>query len=88
MTPTPRLLAAAGQADITPERGIQIAGDIGRPRPVEEIRNRLHAKALVVESGGERACLISAARGSGRKKMLDMGCCRCFSYFACACHRK
>lgn len=31
------LVAGAGMADITPELGIQLAGDIGRLRPTEEI---------------------------------------------------
>jgi neutral ceramidase len=49
-----------GVADITPAMGIQLAGDIGRIRPAEEIRAVLKARALVVESGGKRACVISA----------------------------
>ncbi|HUU60581.1 MAG TPA: hypothetical protein VMZ50_13655 [Phycisphaerae bacterium] len=53
------LLAGAGQADITPAQGIQIAGDIGRYRPVEEIRDRLQAKALVLRGGGKTSCLLS-----------------------------
>lgn len=56
--PTEKLLAGAGTADITPEKGIQIAGDIGRYRPVEEIREPLYAKALIIESGGHRACFV------------------------------
>lgn len=53
------LLAGAGRADITPELGIQLAGDIGRYRPTEEIRDRLFARALVLDSGGKRCCLLS-----------------------------
>ena len=53
------LLAGAGQADITPVMGIQIAGDIGRYRPVEEIRDPLYAKALVLDAGGKRVCWLS-----------------------------
>jgi hypothetical protein len=49
-----------GVADITPAMGIQLAGDIGRIRPTEEIRAPLKARALVVESEGKRACVISA----------------------------
>ncbi|NQU12431.1 hypothetical protein HQ590_16670 [bacterium] len=52
------LRAGVGQADITPARGIQIAGDIGRYRPVEEIRDPLFAKAMIVEQGGRRACFV------------------------------
>jgi hypothetical protein len=53
------LKAGAAQVDITPDLGIQLAGDIGRYRPTEEVRERLYAKALVLESGGARACLLS-----------------------------
>ena len=52
------LLAGAGQTDITPVPGIQLAGDIGRHRPTEEVRERLHARALVFDAGGERVCLV------------------------------
>jgi len=54
-----RLLAGAARADITPEKGIQIAGDIGRRRPVEEIRAPLYAKALVLQQNGRTACILS-----------------------------
>ena len=53
------LKAGAGEADITPALGIQIAGDIGRYRPVEEIRDPLFARALVIESGGKKVCWLS-----------------------------
>jgi len=53
------LMAGAGKADITPEMGIQLAGDIGRYRPTEEIRERLYARALVLESGPTRICLVT-----------------------------
>ena len=58
--PSPgRLCAGAATTDITPEMGIQLAGDIGRHRPVEEVRERLHAHALVLEREGRRCCLLS-----------------------------
>ncbi|MDD5678667.1 MAG: hypothetical protein PHW60_11885 [Kiritimatiellae bacterium] len=53
------LLVGAGQADITPAMGIQIAGDIGRPRPTEEIRDRLHARVLAIGNGKRTLCVIS-----------------------------
>lgn len=59
MKPTPILKAGAGRTDITPAMGIQLAGDIGRYRPTEEIRDRLYASALVLESGKERFCWLS-----------------------------
>ena len=51
--------AGAGMADITPAMGIQITGDIGRYRPVEEIRELLYARALIIESGGALACVVT-----------------------------
>jgi neutral ceramidase len=59
MTTDPLLRAGAAEVDITPEMGIQIAGDIGRLRPVQEIRERIYAKALVLEAGGTRCCILS-----------------------------
>ena len=53
------LRAGAGCADITPEMGIQIAGDIGRYRPVEEIREPIHARALMMEQTGRKFCVLS-----------------------------
>ncbi len=38
---------------------IQIAGDIGRRRPVREIRERIYAKTLALEYGGEQFCILS-----------------------------
>ncbi len=60
MATHPELRVGAGRVDITPEPGIQLAGDIGRPRPVKEIHNRLYARALVLESGANRACFIAS----------------------------
>jgi neutral ceramidase len=56
---TPVLLAGAAAADITPAMGMQLAGDIGRPRPVEVIKDRLAVHALVLECGEQKACLLS-----------------------------
>ena len=53
------LRAGAARVDISPELGYQLAGDIGRLRPIEETGERLYANALVVESGGVRLCVIS-----------------------------
>jgi neutral ceramidase len=52
------LMAGAAQAEITPPRGTQIAGDIGRYRPAEVVIDPLFAKAVVLEQGGTRLCLI------------------------------
>ncbi len=56
---TAPLLAGVASIDVTPEMGIQIDGDIGRPRPVEEIRDPLYAKALVLQVGGKKLCILS-----------------------------
>jgi len=56
---TEKLLAGAGMADITPEMGIQIAGDIGRYRPVEEIRDPIYANALVLQVNEKKVCILS-----------------------------
>ena len=53
------ICAGAAMSDITPDMGIQIAGDIGRYRPVEEIRDPLYARALVIETDGKRVCWLS-----------------------------
>lgn len=57
-TPSP-LRAGAASVEITPQKGIQIDGDIGRPRPVEMIHDPLYAKALVLEAGGKKVCILS-----------------------------
>lgn len=53
------LRAGAARIDITPTMGIQLAGDIGRMRPTEEIREPLFAGALVVEMYDRRLCFLS-----------------------------
>jgi len=53
------LRAGAAEVDITPQPGIQLAGDIGRPRRVETVADPLFAKALIVESAECRICLLS-----------------------------
>ena len=59
ITESTGLRAGAAMVDITPEMGIQLAGDIGRYRPTEEIREKLYARAVVLESGGTEVCLLS-----------------------------
>ena len=54
----PQLFVGAAKADITPDFGTQISGDIGRYRPVEEIRDRLYARIVVLKSGDQTACLV------------------------------
>ena len=67
-----QLSVGAAKADITPELGTQISGDIGRYRPVEEIRDRLYARIILVKSGRAAACVIACdmacvARDKGLK---------------------
>ncbi len=59
MREAPVLLAGAAEVDITPAMGIQIAGDIGRLRPVEEIREPIFAKALALRCGETRCVILS-----------------------------
>ena len=54
-----RLLVGAAKADITPDDGTQISGDIGRYRPVEEIRDRLCARIFVFRSADQTACIVA-----------------------------
>ncbi|MEI6502303.1 MAG: hypothetical protein WCP21_14910 [Armatimonadota bacterium] len=54
-----RLLVGVAQADITPDYGTQISGDIGRYRPVEQVRDRLYARIFVWRSGDTTACLVA-----------------------------
>lgn len=53
------LQAGAGIADITPELGIQLAGDIGSRRWAEEIKGRCYARALILKQSGKVCCLLS-----------------------------
>jgi len=53
------LRAGAARVDITPKMGTQIAGDIGRRRPAEMLVDPIFAKALVLEEGDRRVCILS-----------------------------
>jgi hypothetical protein len=39
--------------------GTQVDGDIGRYRPTEEIRNPIYVRALVLEQGEKKFCILS-----------------------------
>ena len=54
-----KLRAGAAKVDISPEKGIQIAGDIGRRRPCTGVKEPLYSRALVLETGGGRYCILS-----------------------------
>jgi hypothetical protein len=53
------LRAGAARVDISPPLGTQLAGDIGRLRPVEVIKDPLYASALVLEMDGRKFCILS-----------------------------
>jgi neutral ceramidase len=53
------LRVGAAKVDISPEKGIQIAGDIGRRRPCTGILDPIFARALVLEQGSRRYCILS-----------------------------
>jgi len=55
----PALRAGAAKVDISPEVGIQIAGDIGRRRPCTGVKEPIYARALVLEEDGARFCILS-----------------------------
>lgn len=52
------LQAGAAQVDIAPPLGTQLAGAIGKRRPVEEVRDAIFVKALVLEKDGRKVCLV------------------------------
>ena len=53
------LSAGAGKAEVTPELGIQIAGDIGRHRPCTGIVEPLYARALALQQDDKRYLILS-----------------------------
>ena len=56
---THRLFVGAAKADITPNYGAQISGDLGRYSPVDEIRDRLYARIIIIKSGEKTVCIIT-----------------------------
>ena len=54
-----QLLVGAARVDITPDYGTQLSGDLGRYRPVEEVRDPLFARIILVKSGPATACVIA-----------------------------
>jgi hypothetical protein len=53
------LRAGAAQVDITPQAGVHLAGDVGSYRPAKLVGEPIFAKALVLESGGRKLCLVT-----------------------------
>ncbi|MBI3987435.1 MAG: hypothetical protein HY343_10970 [Lentisphaerae bacterium] len=56
---TTLLRAGAAAADITPSKGTQIAGNIGVKRPAEIFESPLQARALILEGGEQRLCVLT-----------------------------
>ncbi|HUT73466.1 MAG TPA: hypothetical protein VM221_01370 [Armatimonadota bacterium] len=53
------LRAGAAQVEITPPAGAHLAGSIGRFRPAQSVLDPLYAKALVLERGDRKLCLLT-----------------------------
>lgn len=51
--------AGFGRTDITPELGVRLGGYGIEERPAEEIWDRLHSTAIVIEHDGENAVIIN-----------------------------
>ena len=54
----PLWMAGAARADITPVGPVHLAGAVGVHRPAEAVLEPLFARALVLQAGERRACLI------------------------------
>ena len=59
MEKSSQLIAGAAEIDISPPINTQVAGDVGRRRPARVVLDPLYAKALILESNGASACIIS-----------------------------
>ena len=53
------LRAGAAQVEITPRMGIHVEGHIGIYRPALYVKDPIYAKALVLESGGRKLCVLT-----------------------------
>ena len=53
------LKAGFGRTDVTPELGVRLGGYGVRERPAEEIFDRLHSTAMVLEKDGRSAAVIN-----------------------------
>lgn len=56
LNPPPSLRAGTALVDVTPRAGTHLGGSWGVLRKAEVIRERLYARALVIESGGRKLC--------------------------------
>lgn len=53
-----KIRAGASQVEITPKFGVQLAGAVGIRRPAKLIADPLYAKALVLENGCLKMCIL------------------------------
>lgn len=57
-SPVCPLAAGAARVDITPPLGTHLSGDVGRHRPATGVLEPTYARALVLQSGERRCCLL------------------------------
>jgi len=65
------LRAGAAAVDITPAMGTQIDGSIGIRRPAEQVVDPIFARALVMESGGRKVCVLSLDLLAATRPLCD-----------------
>jgi len=53
-----RLMAGSAHVEITPKAGVHLAGSVGQFRPAQSVADPLYAKAVVLEAGGRRICIV------------------------------
>lgn len=68
----PPLRAGAARTDITPRAGVQVTGAVASRRQAKYVLDRLYARALVLESGEARLCIVSADLTMVTKRFTDM----------------
>ncbi|HBQ63724.1 MAG TPA: hypothetical protein DD727_02105 [Clostridiales bacterium] len=56
---TDAILAGAAETDITPEKGIHLAGDLLMYRPMETVNDSIYAEALVLKNRERTLCILS-----------------------------
>ena len=66
-----RLRAGAATADITPALGVSLSGPISKRGPVRRIVTPLHARALVLDDGGERIAFVVCDSASIYQHIID-----------------
>lgn len=72
------LQAGAAVADITPEYGVSLDGPISKNGPVNDVHDRLHARAIVISDGTSKvaivicdACMISDEVFNEAKQLVN-----------------